>query len=187
MKRIAITGGIGSGKSYVCRKLQQSGIEVYDCDSAAKRLMNESQELKAQLMELVGNEVYAEGKLNKPVMATFLLASEANKQAINKIVHPAVIADFYASGKQWMECAILFEAHLENTVDIIIAVTASDETRIQRIMQRDNLSREKAQAWLNAQFPQSEITKRSHFTISNNGDEDIDSQIKQLMQVITAK
>ena len=81
--KIAITGGIGSGKSYVCRLLEQRGIAVYDCDAAAKRLMRTSTTLQQQLKTLVGDAVYsADGVLQKPVLAAFLLASEAHKLAI---------------------------------------------------------------------------------------------------------
>lgn len=107
MKRIAITGGIGSGKSFLCRLLEERGIQIYDCDDAAKRLMRHDKQLQEKLIHLIGPDSYVKGELNKPVVAQFLLASEANKQAINSIVHPAVIQDFYASGMQWMECAIL--------------------------------------------------------------------------------
>ena len=89
--KIAITGGIGSGKSYVCRILEKQGIKVYDCDAEAKRLMRYDADLQESLKQLVGEEVYsAEGILQKPVLAQFLLASEANKQAVNDVVHPAV-------------------------------------------------------------------------------------------------
>ena len=97
--RIAITGGIGSGKSYVCRMLEQRGIKIYDCDAAAKRLMRTSGSLQLQLKELVGEDVYsADGVLQKHVLAEFLLASEANKVALNNVVHPAVAVDYEASG-----------------------------------------------------------------------------------------
>ena len=96
--KIAITGGIGSGKSYVCRMLEKQGIRIYDCDEAAKRLMRTSEQLKRQLTELVGPEVYADGRLVKLVMTRFLLASEANQKAVNAIVHPAVAEDFRQSG-----------------------------------------------------------------------------------------
>ena len=101
--RIAITGGIGSGKSYVCRMLEQRGIKIYDCDAAAKRLMRTSDCLQRQLKELVGEDVYsADGVLQKRVLAEFLLTSEANKQALNNVVHPAVAADYDASGMEWL-------------------------------------------------------------------------------------
>ncbi|MBO4785901.1 MAG: dephospho-CoA kinase, partial [Prevotella sp.] len=104
--KTAITGGIGSGKSYVCQLLKERGIDIYDCDSAAKRLMRTSEQLKARLRALVGDDVYIDGRLNKPLLAQFLLASDNNKQAVNAIVHPAVADDFIASGMEWMECAI---------------------------------------------------------------------------------
>lgn len=87
MMKIAITGGIGSGKSYVCRILEKQGIRVYDCDAEAKRLMRTDARLQAGLKKLVGEQVYsAEGVLQKPVLAQFLLTGEANKQAVNDVV-----------------------------------------------------------------------------------------------------
>src|SRR5574344_2172893 len=100
--RYCITGGIGAGKSYVCRRLEQHGIRIYDCDSEAKRLLHTSTALKAALTLLIGKEAYhTDGTLNKTAVTSFLLISEENKQRINAIVHPAVIKDFYQSGQQW--------------------------------------------------------------------------------------
>ena len=104
MMKIGIAGGIGSGKSYVCQRLQQRGYEVYDCDSAAKRLIRTSPEIREQLTRLVGPDAYTdEGQLNKAVISRFLLASADNQKAINDIVHPAVFRDFEESGMRWME------------------------------------------------------------------------------------
>ena len=90
--KIAITGGIGSGKSYVCRILEKQGIRVYDCDDEAKRLMRTDARLQAGLKKLVGEQVYsAEGVLQKPVLAQFLLAGEANKQAVNDAIASGTI------------------------------------------------------------------------------------------------
>lgn len=184
MKRIAITGGIGSGKSYVCSILRNHGITIYDCDSAAKRLMNESESLKQALCALVGEDTYVDGKLNKAVMAAFILASDENKAAVNAIVHPAVIEDFHNSGLTWMECAILYEAKLEYSVDYVVAVTAPDDVRIKRIMKRDSLTEEKAKAWLEIQMPQEEVVKRADFTIVNDGTDNLNQQIELLLQTI---
>ena len=108
---IAITGGIGSGKSYVCSMLRRRGIEVYDCDSAAKRIIATSAEVRRGLTRLMGPHTFlADGRLNKAAVAEFLLQSESNAKAINDIVHPAVAADFKKSGVRWMECAILYES-----------------------------------------------------------------------------
>ena len=101
--KIAITGGIGSGKSFVCRELERHGIRVYDSDAAAKRLMRSDKPLRQSLCSLVGEDVYdAEGVLQKPVLARFLLASEANKLAVNDVAHPAVARDFEQSDFDWL-------------------------------------------------------------------------------------
>lgn len=167
--KTAITGGIGSGKSYVCQLLRERGIDIYDCDSAAKRLMRTSGQLKARLQALVGDEVYIDGKLNKPMLAQFLLASDSNKQAVNAIVHPAVADDFIASGMEWMECAILYESGFYRLVDRVVCVTAPRGIRLQRIMDRDGITREKAEKWIDCQMPQDEVSRRSDIVIVNDG------------------
>ena len=167
--KTAITGGIGSGKSYVCQMLKEQGIEIYDCDSAAKRLMRTSKRLKEKLKALVGSNVYIGGRLNKPVLAQFLLASDDNQKAVNAIVHPAVADDFIASGMEWMECAILFESGFDRLVDRIVCVTAPHETRLKRIMERDGITQEKAEEWINCQMPQEEVAQRSDIIICNDG------------------
>lgn len=179
--RIAITGGIGSGKSYVCQRLKERGIGVYDCDAGAKKLMASSEEIRSALMKLIGEEAYDGWTLNKAVVAKFLLESESNKQAINAIVHPAVIRDFYASGLQWMESAILYEAHLEHTVDRVVCVTAPENVRIDRVVKRDSISAERAKQWIDAQTPQEDIAMRSDAVIVNDGVEDVDAQIDRVL------
>lgn len=179
MMKIAITGGIGSGKSYVCRRLQQYGIPVYDCDEAAKRLMRTDKQLQADLCRLVGDGVYVGGVLQKPVLAKFLLASEANKQAVNDVVHPVVARDFEQSGMGWLESAILFDSGFIHRThfDCVVCVTAPDAVRLDRVIKRDHISREKAQEWLNAQLPQAKVVAQSDFEIVNDGVEDVDVQV----------
>jgi dephospho-CoA kinase len=180
--KIAITGGIGSGKSYVCRLLEQRGISIYDCDSAAKRLMHTSEPLRQQLTELIGPDTYDnEGRLNKAVVAQFLLQSEENAKAIDNIVHPAVAHDFQNSGYQWMECAILFESGFEQLVDRIIVVTAPEEVRINRIMHRDGINSEKAQEWSNRQWSQEKVRQRADFEIVNDGKQDLNQKINDII------
>lgn len=186
--KIAITGGIGSGKSYVCRLLEQRGIEVYDCDAAAKRLMRTSDKLQQQLKALVGDAVYsADGVLQKPVLAEFLLASEANKLALNDVVHPAVADDFAASGKQWLESAILFESGFDRRIafDHIACVTAPRQVRIQRIVQRDNITPQRAAEWIDVQMSQQEVEQRSDFCIQNDGASDLQAQIDDILRQIS--
>lgn len=181
-----ITGGIGAGKSYVCKEMEKLGIRIYDCDRGAKALLNSSVILKEKMKKLIGNDAYnADGTLNKPVVAKFLLASEKNKQSINAIVHPAVMEDFYNSGMQWMESAILYEAHLEHYVDRVVAVTAPAEVRIQRIMRRDGIAYEKAKEWLDKQIDQNTVAQLADFIILNDGTADINKQIKQMLKSLS--
>ena len=177
--KIGITGGIGSGKSYVCKRLAKHGIEVYDCDAAAKRLIRTSPGLQQQIIRLVGS-------LDKAAMSRFLLASESNQQAMNAIVHPAVFRDFEQSGMQWMESAILFESGADTLVNKTVAVTAPQEVRIQRIIERDGITREKALQWMARQWSQADVMARADYIIVNDGVTDIDEQIESLLEKIKA-
>ncbi len=187
MMKIAITGGIGSGKSYVCRILEKQGIRVYDCDAEAKRLMRTDAELQTGLKQLVGEEVYsADGILQKPVLAQFILTSEANKQAVNDVVHPAVARDFEQSDCEWMESAILFDSGFDRRThfDKVVCVLAPVDVRLQRIMQRDHISQEKAQQWIDAVMPQEELIARSDYEIVNDGERDVEAQVVHLLNLL---
>ena len=179
---IAITGGIGSGKSFVCDILRRRGFGVYDCDAAAKRLMATDKDLQRELSQLVGNGVYSNGVLQKSVLAQFILESEDNKQAVNHIVHPAVAADYLSSGCQWLESAILFDANFDQrvTFDIISGVVAPDEVRTERIMTRDGISREQALQWIGCQMPQETVARRCDYIISNGTGDDVEAQVEDI-------
>lgn len=190
--KIGITGGIGSGKSYVCRLLEQRGYTVYDCDSAAKRLIRTSPYIRRRLTALIGPETYfkesgdgsqeTEGYiLNKKAVAEFLLKSEDNTKAIDRIVHPAVFRDFIESGMEWMESAIIYESGIYRLVDRVIAVTAPEELRIQRVIARDEISREKVLEWMSRQLPQEEVRQRADFEIVNDGQADINRQLDDIL------
>lgn len=172
--KVGITGGIGSGKSYVCQLLRTRGIEVYDCDQAAKRIIRTSEKVRQQLLQLIGS-------LEKADIARFLLESEANAKKIDAIVHPAVFRDFEESGYQWMESAILYESGANKLVDRVIVVTAPEEVRIQRVMQRDSITREKALQWMQRQWPQSELLRRADYEITNDGQQDLNEQLNKIL------
>jgi len=182
--KIGITGGIGSGKSYVCKRLEARGFQVYDCDSAAKRLIRSSTEIQERLTALIGPDTYIDGKLNKAAVAQFLLESDEHAKAIDGIVHPAVFHDFEESGLQWMESAILFESGIDRLIDKSIVVTAPDEIRIQRVMQRDGISREKVLEWMHRQLPQDEVRKRADYEIVNDGKADIEQQLNKILRTM---
>ncbi len=182
---IAITGGIGAGKSYLCKLLEARGVRVYDCDAAAKRLMRTTRELQQRLREVVGTAVFKEdGTLDKGVLAQFLLAGEEQKQAVNAVVHPAVAADFIASDCDWLESAILFESGFYKRVSFqgVVCVTAPHDVRLQRIILRDGISQVQAQAWIDRQMPQEEMVRRSNFEVVNDGVQSLEAQVDKLLE-----
>lgn len=151
MIKLAITGLIGSGKSYIAKQMSALlGIPVYDSDSNAKRLNEESDTIRQGLTALVGTEVYdAQGHLDKQRLAAYLFSCEENAQRINALIHPVVKEDFLRWAEKQnapvvaIETALLAESGIDKVVDKIIRVDAPLETRISRAMQRDNSTREK--------------------------------------------
>ena len=181
--RIGIAGGIGSGKSYVCALIRQRGFEVYDCDSAAKRLIRTDPDIRQQLTALIGPDTYsADGQLNKAVVARFLLLSEDNTDAINRIVHPAVFRDFEASGLEWLESAIMYESGISRLMDRVIVVTAPLEVRLRRVMQRDHISRSQVLAWMSKQRPQEQVVTLADYELVNDGQADIEQQLNNIIE-----
>lgn len=186
--KIGITGGIGSGKSFVCDLLAQSGIPVYSCDEEAKRLMNVHPGIRKALIGLLGEDVYtAEGQLDKALLATWLFASSAHAEQVNAIVHPVVKSDFL----QWahnqdapvvvMESAILFEAGMERLVDRVLLVDAPRGLRLQRAMSRDGATREQIEARMRRQMPDEERRSRAQDILCNDGREDIRQSVARLL------
>ena len=188
-RHIAITGGIGSGKSFVCSLLSERGIKVYDCDDAAKRLMMTSDSLRSDLQYLVGNDVFLGGKLNKPLLTSFLMASDSNLTALNNVVHPAVATDFLQSGYEWLESAILFDSGFDKRLpfDAIVCVAAPLDVRIERIMSRDGINRRQALDWIERQMPQDEVVGKSDYVIVNDGKTRLRDQIDSVLSEINNK
>ena len=185
--KIGVTGGIGSGKSYVCRLLAQRWqLPVYDCDSAAKMLMVSSPRIRQQLQELVGDDVYdAGGQLNKGVMSRYLFADAAHVKAVNTIVHPAVKDDFelWASqqtGDVVMESAILVEAGFAKAVDFLVVVEAPLALRIQRAMARDGATEEQVRARVRHQMTAEQLRAYADIVIVNDG-RDLLSQLSPIV------
>ncbi len=189
--KTGITGGIGTGKSYVCQMLRQRGIAVYDCDEAAKRLIRTNPIIYKELCALIGPDAFLDPSsdgdhvFNKAAVTRFLLQSDNNVQAINAIVHPAVFRDFEESGLQWMESAILFESGINRLVDRVVVVSAPDEVRIRRVMARDHISREKVIQWMQRQWPQDKVRQLADFEIINDGVQPLESQIETIIKQLS--
>ena len=152
MYKVGITGGIGSGKSTVCRMFAELGVAVYDSDAEARGLMTGSVEREAICREF-GDDIYKEdGSLDRARLAATVFADDDARRRLNAIVHPAVISDFEAWAQRQsgdyvlLESAILFEAGLEGHVDLTIAVMAPARLRIERAMMRDGAQREQIES-----------------------------------------
>lgn len=188
MTSIAITGGIGSGKSYVSALLQAAGIPVYNTDNEAKRLMLSDEGIRQDLISLLGEGVYTDGALNKPMLASYLFAGPENAARINAIVHPRVKADF----RRWMEeqegqeivgleCAILFEAGFEDAVDAVVTVYAPETLRVERAMKRDGATEAQIRARIAAQMDDEEKCRLSDYIIYNDGSISLENQLSALV------
>lgn len=192
--RLGVTGGIGSGKSFVCRLLERDfGIPVYDCDSRARLLMTASPDIRGGLTALLGAGVYLPGgTLNKALLADFLFASDRNAQAVNAIVHPAVKTDFqrWAAGQSCcplvaMESAILFESGFRDAVDAVLLVEAPLDVRLARVQERDGLTAAQVQARMNRQLSDEERRRLADFTLCNDGTVDLHSELENLLNRLT--
>lgn len=170
---LGITGGIGSGKSYISSLLRkQMNVPVYDCDTEAKRLICEDDTIRQKLTELAGASVYRNGELQKNVLADYLFASQQHVQQVNAIVHPAVRKDIGKWVKQQdspvvaVESAILYESGFDTLVDKVLFVNAPLELRIQRSMKRDGSTREQVEARIGMQQSEQQ-QKKADFVIDN--------------------
>ena len=191
---VAITGGIGSGKSYISAMLEERGIPVYNADTESKRLTLSNAEIRNKLIALLGEEIYANGELNKPMLASYLFASTENAVRINGIIHPVVKEDF----KRWLtnhtekeitafESAILYEAGFEDSVDAVLVVFAPHELRLERAMKRDKATREQIEARMDAQMDEEEKCRRADFVVYNDGTLPLDGQLTSVINQLKKK
>ena len=139
---IGLTGGIGSGKSFLAQALAQRGFTVYDCDREAKRIIAENKDVQAAIKDLLGEEAFTDGRYNTAYVAQRVFAEPQLLEKLNKIVHPAVKADILSPftshlSPLFVESAILFESGLDGLCDKIVVVTAPEDVRIARTIARD--------------------------------------------------
>ncbi|GGD37312.1 dephospho-CoA kinase [Muriicola marianensis] len=173
MKRVGLTGGIGSGKSTVAGMFKDLGVPVYNSDAEAKRLMNEDEALKEQIIALLGKEAYQGDVLNRPFIAEKVFKDRVLLKKLNKIVHPAVRQDFRSwAARQTapyvlQEAAILFENGSSESFDMMILVTAPKKTRIKRILERDSLSEAAILERMKHQWSEKRKKALAHFVIEN--------------------
>lgn len=189
MKKIGITGSIGSGKSTVTNIFSALGIPVYDADSRAKMLMITNPGLIDAIKHLFGPDAYlASGELNRAHIASIAFHETSVLSQLNALVHPAVFSDFdewcaqQSTAYVLKEAALMFESDSYKQLDEVIVVTAPEELRITRTMSRDHISREAVLSRMNNQLSQEEKLSRGQYEIRNNEQELLIPQVIALHQ-----
>lgn len=184
MMKVGVTGGIGSGKSTVCRLFADRGIAVYDSDAAAKRLM--AGPLRQAIEARFGDGIYRDGTLDRRALAEVVFRDPQALAELNAIVHPSVREDFeaWAESQQGdyviLESAILFESGFDSAVDRILAVLAPERLRIERTCRRDGVSEEEVLRRMAAQIGDDELSARSDYTMVNLFEEDLEPAVRLL-------
>ncbi len=196
--RVAVTGGAGSGKSIVCKRFQTLGAFVADLDRLSRQAVEPGTGGFQQVIERFGCGVLAEdGGLDRRRLRDIITADEKARKDLEAIVHPEVLRRMNdamdraeASGSRLLiaEVPLLFEAGLEKIFDRVIVVCAPEETRVQRLVERDNVAPEQAAALIRVQMPESEKRKRADFVIENSGRPgDIIGDVDRLFDRLAAK
>jgi dephospho-CoA kinase len=193
--RVGITGGIGSGKSLVCRIFQETfGIPIFYADIWAKKLINFDPDIRAGLIALFGPETYLEsGEYNRPYIAQIAFSEPNKLAALNALVHPAV----ERVSLEWheeqarlghpytlKEAALMVESGSHQHLDFLIVVAAPVELRIQRVMERDGLTEDEVQARMRGQLPEEDKLKLADFIILNDGSQLLLPQVMGVHQAI---
>ena len=184
--KVGITGGIGSGKTTVARIFEVLGIPVYYADDAARRIMNEDETLKQQVIKHFGDLSYQNGKLNREYIASIVFQDKKKLSILNALVHPATIRN----SNMWMkqqttpyairEAALIFESGVQGQLDYVIGVSAPMELRIERAMLRDNLTRAQVLERMDSQINETIKMRLCDFVVVNDGQKAVIPQVMKL-------
>ena len=189
-KIIGLTGGIGSGKTTIANYFMAAGIPVYIADDEARKIM-QSDEIIAEIKKTFGSAIFENGILNREKLAQIVFGDAEKLKLLNAIIHPAVKKHF----QNWIlnhknspfiiyEAAILFESGSYKDCDKIITVTAPMESRIQRVIQRDNSSRDQVLKRINAQWNDNQRIAKSDFVIQNDSLENAKSEVDKILKIL---
>ncbi len=191
--KIGVTGGIGSGKSVVCKVFESLGIPVFRADDAARYVMEHDPALKADIAALLGADVYVDGILARQKVADIVFRDAAKLQQLNALVHPVTIR----YGKDWIaaqrslyvmkEAAIFFESGSNKEMDVMIGVSCPLETRIERVMRRGGQSREKVLEIIARQMDQEEKMKLCDYIVVNDNVMPVIPRVLDLHEVFINK
>ncbi len=186
MLKIGITGGIGSGKSTLCKLFEAHDIAVYYSDIEAKRLMTEDQSIRQAIIDQFGEECYEDDVLNRPHLASKVFGDDERLKALNSIVHPKVREEFvkWCANQEGnyvlLESAILFDSGFDSMVDVKVAVLAPQSLRIERITLRDGLTSEQIKSRIEAQMSDDELARLADYCVVNISEDDLSDALNML-------
>ena len=191
--KVGITGGIGAGKTFVCRVLEKMGYPVFYSDKEAKELMNVHPGIIQEITTLIGEQAYADGELNRPFLAEKAFENKDLLSRINAIVHPRVreaFANFVEQnaglkGIVFNEAAILFETGAYKTFDATVLITAPESVRLNRVVERDTIPEGQVRSRMNNQWKDEEKAKLADFVIHNDGTTMLLPQIENMLIKLT--
>ena len=188
--KLGVTGGIGSGKTSVCRVFSVLGIPVFTADIEAKDIMDNDREIIQNLNSIAGKDLYPEGRLDREELAKLIFNDQDLLHKVNSLVHPLIFGNFI----QWvekqnapyviMEAAILFESGGSEYVDKVVTVIAPVEERIERVVRGNKLTREQVLARIRNQMDDDLKIKQSDFVINNSENDMIIPAILQIHDVL---
>jgi len=187
MLKIGVTGGIGSGKTIVCKVFCSLGVPVFFADVEAKNILDLNIKVRKKLIEKFGNDIYTKKGVNRPKLALKIFSDNKALEFVNSVVHPEVRIQFYEfckknSDSKYVieEAAILFESGAYEDLDYVISVIADEDSRISRVIKRDNTNIEAVRNRINSQFDDSILQKMSDEIIVNNDDSRLLPQILKI-------
>lgn len=189
---VVCTGGIGSGKSYVIKIFQNFGVPAYISDNRAKELYTENQKLSIGLMNILGNDIFEDGKLRRDIMASRIFSDSSLLQKVNSLVHPFVLEDFIMWKSRMerdghklvlLESAIYLESSVfKGSADYVVVVTAPEQLRVKRVAQRDGVSQKEVMERISKQMAESDRLSRADFIIFADGKNAVMPQVYRVLK-----
>jgi len=177
--KVAVTGGAGSGKSFVCRRLEALGIKIISSDTLAREAVAPGSTAHEKILKHFGAKVVlSNGTLNRQMLRRIIVNDSAARRSLEQFIHPEIsrlmqqkMAQTEQQGDRVVvvEVPLLFELGMEEQFDRVVVVSAARKLRVKRLMERDNVSRDQAEELLNVQMPDQEKVERAGFVLSNHG------------------
>ncbi|MCK9244155.1 MAG: dephospho-CoA kinase [Candidatus Marinimicrobia bacterium] len=195
MVTLGVTGGLGSGKSTACKFLAEKGAYVLDADLIAKKLMETDPQIRDEIIEAFGSDVYKDGKLDTQKLAQRAFASEVDQRLLNDIVHPRVVDYFQEKVDKLrnkyelivLDAPLIFESGFDSRLDHTLLIYTKYKIRLERALRRGNLSREDILRRIDLQMPEEDKRELAEFVIENNGaEEQLKSAVDELYDKLTA-